>query len=213
LAELAAWDGVSQNTVSKSVDFLKLAPASEEEAEAVANQELKDLKIRFKKLQAIQKVTFDQLSKLREERSYWAELEDKRDTRKVRRRARLFAKQKKEVAAGANHEDEDMAEADASHSSEDGLGDLERSSTSDEESAASEEESTASDKKNVAWKKENAASEDESPASEDESPASEDESPASEDESPASVEESAASEDEIAASDDESDSDEGRDPA
>ncbi|KAF2502543.1 WD40 repeat-like protein [Lophium mytilinum] len=169
LAELAAWDGGSQHTSSKSVDFLPLAPPGEEAAHT-ANEQLEELKVRFKKLQEIQKVTFGQITQLKQERRSWVDLEAKREARKARRRARLFAKPKGHAAAGTDGSDQEeessdddevmadseeitddeegdtkekvvrggkdevMEEGEESHSSEDGLGDLERSSADEEES-------------------------------------------------------------------------------
>jgi pre-rRNA-processing protein IPI3 len=127
LAELAALDGASQTTASKSADFVPLALAGEVKEDP---NELEDLKDRFKKLQEIQKYTFKQIQDLRTEKKYWEDLEEKRARRKYRRQDRLQKNrmERDAVVPTLGDEREIVVDADESHSSDDELGDLDESS-------------------------------------------------------------------------------------
>jgi len=130
LAELAALDSASQTTASKSADFVPLALVGEATVEDP--NELEDLRERLKKLQEIQKYTFEQIRELRTEKKYWEDLEEKRERRKYRRQDRLQKNRMERDAVvptlSVSDERDMVVDADESHSSDDELGDLDESS-------------------------------------------------------------------------------------
>lgn len=135
LAELETWNSPQKGSAAQAADFLSLSAdlnGTGEEAQATSNnaqsEEIKDLKKQLASLQRIQKVTFEQLSELREEKEFFMDKEKKRSQRKQRK-----AKKKLGLANGGPDADEDVemsevSEEDASsdtgeesdHSDEDG---------------------------------------------------------------------------------------------
>ncbi|KAJ4286111.1 Pre-rRNA-processing protein ipi3 [Kalmusia sp. IMI 367209] len=90
LAELAAWNAPSNGAMAPAADFLSLSgDAAAEEMQGVSNstqtEELNELKKQLASLQRVQKVTFQQLSELREEKAYLLSQDRNRTQRKHRK--------------------------------------------------------------------------------------------------------------------------------
>ena len=83
LAELAAWDHSSGAAAAPAVDFLSLGGDSD--AGTAQASELHEVKRQLASLERVQKVTFQQLSALREEKEYLVRQERKRSLRGKRK--------------------------------------------------------------------------------------------------------------------------------
>lgn len=90
LAELATWNAPSNGTVAPAADYLSLSQGNMvDEMQGLSTEteasELDQLKKQLASLQRIQKVTFQQLSALQEEKEYFVRKEHKRNLRKKRK--------------------------------------------------------------------------------------------------------------------------------
>jgi pre-rRNA-processing protein IPI3 len=90
LAELAIWNAPSKGGIVPAVDFLSLNESSTVEGTDLLSgdarsDEFQELKKQLASLQRIQKVTFQQLSELREEKDYFVTQERKRAQRAQRK--------------------------------------------------------------------------------------------------------------------------------
>jgi pre-rRNA-processing protein IPI3 len=149
LAELEAWNPQSNANVAPAADFLSLSATADEgsakgAAAAYSNEqetEFQDLKKQLASLQRIQKVTFQQLSEVREERDWLLKKEKERAAEEQRQRAK--GKQASRVNGGdvdvemseaGSSDDASSASASESDDSDDGA---EGDSDQDEESSAS----------------------------------------------------------------------------
>ncbi|KAF2651611.1 WD40 repeat-like protein [Lophiostoma macrostomum CBS 122681] len=148
IAELEQWAHQSTSTVTPAADFLSLSAgvdtnggaeatlASTNSARNAETQtEMEELKRQVAALQRIQKVTFSQLSELKEERQYLLEKEAQR------------AKREQQLAgAGRGEGKNSRVNGHGNGNDADGDGDVEMNASTDEhESAASESESNDSD--------------------------------------------------------------------
>jgi pre-rRNA-processing protein IPI3 len=142
IAELEQWASQSASTVTPAPDFLSLSAgadaeggAGETSASAGAHAEMEELKKQVAALQRIQKVTFNQLSDLKEERQYLLEKEAQRA-----RREQQLARAKK--GKGKNS----RVNGNGNGNNADADGDVEMNASTDEHrSTASESESNDSD--------------------------------------------------------------------
>ncbi|KAF1841608.1 WD domain-containing protein [Cucurbitaria berberidis CBS 394.84] len=92
LAELETWGAASKGNSAPAADFMALAQDDNANASSSSTSaaEVKDLKKQLASLQRIQKVTFSQLSELREEKEYFMSQEKKRAERtKTRAKKKL----------------------------------------------------------------------------------------------------------------------------
>jgi pre-rRNA-processing protein IPI3 len=134
LAELESWNAPSRSGVAPAADFLSLNEDSIAEATPGAHsQELSELKKQLASLQRVQKVTFEQLSELREENTHFHDIERKRSQHAQR-------KAKGKLANGSPDTDGDMEMSEASSS--DGE---ESDSESDSESAHTDSDASGQD--------------------------------------------------------------------
>lgn len=109
LAELATWGAPSKGGAASSADFMALDQDINEIAPGPSNQaqqsELSDLKKQLASLERIQKVTFSQLSELREEKEYFITQEKKRA---ARAKTRAIKKLGFPNGARSDHADRDV---------------------------------------------------------------------------------------------------------
>jgi pre-rRNA-processing protein IPI3 len=142
LAELATWGAPAKSGVAPAADFMSLsetdaAQGTEASSSHGQSHELQQLKKQLASLQRVQKVTFQQLSDLREEKEYLVAREQKRA-----QRAHLKAKRAPGPANGATpgaDEDVEMSEvASASSASNES----EKSDHSDGHGEASSDEAS-----------------------------------------------------------------------
>ena len=101
LAELATWNAPSNSSVAPAADYLSLSDGNiVDEMQGLSTNtqasELDQLKKQLASLQRIQKVTFQQLSALQEEKEYFVRKEHKRNLRKKHK-----AKPKSAIANGS----------------------------------------------------------------------------------------------------------------
>ena len=109
LAELESWNAPSKGGFASASDFVALDDGDHASA-AGSQTEVKELKRQVASLQRIQKVTFSQLSELREEKEFFMSQEKKRAER-----AKTRAKKKMGLTNGAapNHAAEDVEMMDS----------------------------------------------------------------------------------------------------
>ncbi|KAF2273645.1 WD domain-containing protein [Westerdykella ornata] len=150
LAELETWgqqqSGGASNVVPAVADFLSFAGAAEDTGAVQGDQggkdELQELKEQFAALQRIQKVTFTQLSELREEKEYLLARERKRVQKKRMQQEKKEGGKEEGAMNGDGDGDVEMSEDEEEEEEEESLG----SSGSDDGVGGSEEEDgTSSD--------------------------------------------------------------------
>ncbi|KAF1951712.1 WD40 repeat-like protein [Byssothecium circinans] len=136
LAELATWTAPSKNHLAPAADFLSLnedgtAEKFHPSASNTPPGEIAALKKQLASLQRVQKVTFEQLSELRQENTHFRDLERKRSQRAQR-------KAKRNLANGDDVEMSDVAGSEAAAPESSSNNESESAHTdSDEESGAS----------------------------------------------------------------------------
>jgi len=142
LAELATWNAPAKNGLAPAADFLSLnetgtAQDTEGSSSNAQPQELQQLRKQVASLQRVQKVTFQQLSDLREEKEYFVAREQKRA-----QCAQLKAKKASGPANGTTpgaDDDVEMSEVDSASSASD---ESEESDHSDDDGEASSDEAS-----------------------------------------------------------------------
>jgi pre-rRNA-processing protein IPI3 len=143
LAELATWNPPSKSVgVAPAADFMSLSESgTAQDTGALTgdaqSQELQQLKNQLASLQRVQKVTFKQLSDLREEKEYFVAREQKRA-----QRAHSKAKKASKPANGARNTDDDVEMSEVASASS-ASGESESSGHSDEEGSASSDEASS----------------------------------------------------------------------
>ena len=121
LAELASWNTPSNGAMAPAADFLSLNGDSGTESQGMSSStqtsDVQELKKQLASLQRVQKVTFKQLSDLREEKEYLLREERKRSQHTQRK-----AKSKSNLPNGGAS-DVDMSDGGSSESGSDGSSD------------------------------------------------------------------------------------------